>query len=134
MKRYIKYLLTLFIFILLSTSFSNSQNIIKCDKDTMIVISPKQVDIINSIIIDFENSKKNIELYKEIISLDSLSLSNKDSIIYIQNSMFNKKECYYKKSIEDLEDNIKSEKRSKILTNSILGGVVAILGVLFIVK
>lgn len=134
MKRYIKYLLTLFIFILLSTSFSNSQNIIKCDKDTMIVISPKQVDIINSIIIDFENSKKNIELYKEIISLDSLSLSKKDSIIYIQNSMFNKKECYYKKSIEDLEDNIKNEKRSKILTNSILGGVVAILGVLFIVK
>lgn len=134
MKRYIKYLLTLFIFIFLSTSFSNSQNIIKCDKDTMIVISPKQVDIINSIIIDFENSKKNIELYKEIISLDSLSLSKKDSIIYIQNSMFNKKECYYKKSIDDLEDNIKNEKRSKILTNSILGGVVAILGVLFIVK
>lgn len=134
MKKITKRYFSLFIFIIFSIFLSKSQNIIEYDKDTLITISPKQVDIINGIIIDFENSKKNIELYKDIVKLDSISLSKKDSIIFIQNSMFNKKEDYYKVSIENLENSIKDEKRKRKFTNSILGGAAIILGILFIVK
>lgn len=130
MKKYINFII---IFILFSIP-SFSQNIIKHDNDTMIVISPKQVDVINTLIIDFENTKKNTELYKKIIEVDSLSLIKKDSIIYVQGLMFNKKEGYYRDSIKRLEDSIKKEKRKKNLTNCVLGGIAVVLGVLFIVK
>lgn len=109
-----------------------SQEIIECQGDTMIVISPENLKTINSIIVDLESSEKIIKLQGDIIKEDSIKAANLDSIISYQSMMMRKKDDYYVNSIQALEKSLKKEKRKRKLWAGALGCVAVILGTLAI--
>lgn len=128
MKKIIYYLLLSLLFI----TKGYSQEIIEHRGDTMIVISPKNLKTINSIIVDLESSKEIIKLQKSIITEDSLKMNNLDSIISYQFMMMKKKDDYYINSVQDLEKSLKKEKKKRTIWTSFLGGVAVVLGIIAI--
>lgn len=110
----------------------NSQEIIEYKGDTVVILSPKALKTINTIIVENEYNKKELLLYKNIVSVDSVLISSKDSIIESQSIIMSRKEDYYTKSIEGLTKSLKKERREKELYTGILSGVAVFLGILII--
>lgn len=111
-----------------------SQEIVEYKGDTVVVISPKNLRTINSIIVEHNYNKKEIQLYKDIILVDSVLIASKDSIIKNQIIIMDRKEDYYTKSINGLEKSLKKEKRKRHLFTGILSGVAVFLGILIVSK
>lgn len=132
MKISIKIVLCLICLLVFSFLETKGQEIIVHKKDTMVAISKSNLRTLNCIIIDFENTKDQLEIYKRIVLQDSLLLCNKDSVISLQNEISSKKDEYYKNNILILKDEIKKEKKKKKIWTSILGGVAIIFGILSI--
>lgn len=112
----------------------NSQEVVEYKGDTVVIISPGNLRTINSIIVEHEYNKKELQLYKEISLVDSVLISSKDSIIKNQIIIMNRKEDYYTKSINNLEKSLKKEKRKRHLFTGILSGVAVFLGILIVSK
>ena len=80
MRKIISLLLGFF----LITSMAWGQKKIVLEGDTLIAITPKELVIVNKIIVDLEHTKKQVALQDTMIRLDSLELCMKDSIIETQ--------------------------------------------------
>ena len=91
----------------------------KIEGDTIVAITPKNLRTINGILVDYEAIKKQGLLKDSIISLDSVMLEKKDSIILFQNK---EKELMVREF--DLE--MKKQKKNIILG----GGIGVIIGIL----
>ena len=98
---------------------SRAQKVMKIDGDTIVAITPKNLRTINGILVDYEAIKKQGLLKDSIISLDSVMLEKKDSIILFQNK---EKELMVREF--DLE--MKKQKKNIILG----GGIGVIIGIL----
>ena len=111
-----------------------AQEIVEHKGDTLITITPNNLKTINSIIVDLENSKEIIDLQDKIILEDSIIKLKKDSIINYQWDIQNKRDDYYIRSIQGLEESIEKEKRKKKTWVGILSSVAVVLGILVISK
>lgn len=134
MKTCIKKILCLLCLLVFIFFNSKSQNIIKYDNDTLITLTPNNIKTINCIIVDFENTKDQLNLYKRLSKQDSILINQKDSILRLQNNLMIKKENYYNSSISNLKENLNKEKNKKNLWIGILSGVSILLGILVISK
>lgn len=132
MKTYIKIICLIIPLAFLFFLKANSQGIIEYKGDTLITITPNNLKTINCIITDFELTKKEVSVYKNLVYQDSLLIKDKDSIISRKDSIISKKETYYNNLVSELNNNLKKEKNKKTLWTSILGGVAVILGILAI--
>lgn len=122
MKKYILSFLTVF----MSVMFSYSQEVIEYKGDTAVVISPENLKTINSIIVEHESTLKELDLYKESLSVDSTIIANKDSIILSKNDIIIKKDQFYTESMKNLVVSLENEKRKHRKTKQILGGTGAV--------
>lgn len=134
MKVNIKKILCLLYLLVFSFLTIKGQEIIEHKGDTLITISPTELKTINCIIVDLENTKDRLNLYKRIIKEDSLLINKKDSILVIQNQIMTKKENYYINTVLSLQNNLKREKKKRKIWTGVLSGVAAILGILAINK
>lgn len=134
MKVNIKKILCLLYLLVFSFLTIKGQEIIGHKGDTLITISPTELKTINCIIVDLENTKDRLNLYKRIIKEDSLLINKKDSILVIQNQIMTKKENYYINTVLSLQNNLKREKKKRKIWTGVLSGVAAILGILAINK
>ena len=60
---------------------SRAQRVMTVNGDTIVAITPRNLRTINGILVDYEAIKKQVSLKDSIISLDSVMLVRKDSII-----------------------------------------------------
>lgn len=136
MKRFmIKFITTMIFFFYYNANvYSQKIFIDKESRDTFVVISPKDVNLINCIVFDLEYKSKLVKLQDSIIKNDRQLILYKDSIILKSSELLEEKENYYKSSISKLEKSIEQEKKKRKWETGILGGVAAILGILFLVK
>lgn len=134
MRSSIKRVLCSLCLLVFSFSIIKGQEIIEHNGDTLIAISPTNLKTINCIIVDFENTKDQLELYKQLTIQDSLLINEKDSIIAVQDKLMVKKENYYIETATQLKESLKKEKKKRKIWTGILGGVAAILGILAICK
>ena len=111
-----------------------AQEIVEHKGDTLITITPNNLKTRNSIIVDLENSKEIIDLQDKIILEDSIIKLKKDSIINYQWDIQNKRDDYYIRSIQGLEESIEKEKRKKKTWVGILSSVAVVIGILAISK
>ena len=122
MKKYILSFLTVF----MSVIFSYSQEIIEYKGDTVVIISPDNLRTINTIIVEHESTTKELDLYKKSLSVDSVMLASKDSIILSKNDIIIKKDQFYTESMKNLVVSLENEKRKHRKTKHILGGTGAV--------
>lgn len=134
MKVNIEKVLCLLYLLVFSFLIVKGQEIIEHKGDTLIAISPTDLRTINCIIIDFENTKDQLDLYKRIVKEDSLLINNKDSILVVQSQIMTKKENYYINTAMSLQNDLKKEKKKRKIWTGILSGVAAVLGILAINK
>ena len=93
-KRRVLCLLCLLVF---SFSIAKGQEIKEHNGDTLITITPSILETINCIIVDFENTKDQLNNYKNLAFQDSILINQQDSMIAVQTKLMNKKENYYLK-------------------------------------
>lgn len=94
---------------------SRAQKVMTVNGDTIVAITPKNLRTINGILVDYEAIKKQGSLKDSIISLDSVMLVRKDSII-----LFKDKE----KELMVREFDLKMKKQKR---NIFIGGGIGIL-------
>lgn len=126
---------TLLLLIISSPIEIRSQDLIKVGEDTKVVISIDDVKTINKVFVDHKLLNKKVESLENIIFLDSVTISKKDSVIECQESLMKYNKAIYESKISWLEKENKSEKRKRLKTNTILGSViVAIIGGFIVFK
>ena len=134
MKKYILFII--FFFIAVLNSFS--QEVIEYKGDTVIAISQNDLKTINSIIVEYEYTVKELDLRKQQFLVDSALLIAKDSIILEKDFILAKKEEYYVNLNEELHKSLEREKKRyrNIVTGTTIGaGAVAVLvGILVLCK
>lgn len=130
-KRRVLCLLCLLVF---SFSIAKGQEIIEHNGDTLITITPSNLKTINCIIVDFENTKDQLNNYKNLAFQDSILINQQDSMIAVQTKLMNKKENYYIKNATQLQESLKKEKKKKNWLGGILGTIAAVFGVIAICK
>lgn len=126
MKKYILFII--FFFIAVLNSFS--QEVIEYKGDTVIAISQNDLKTINSIIVEYEYTVKELDLRKQQFLVDSALLIAKDSIILEKDFILAKKEKYYVNLNEELHKSLEREKKKcrNIVTGTTIGaGAVAVL-------
>lgn len=106
---------------------SYSQQIIEYEGDTLVAITQKDLVIINSIIVDYEYTQKELGYYKNLSKVDSVIINAKDSIILEKDLMFKKKEDYYINLNNSIQTTLEREKKNRQITNYSLGVVVVAL-------
>lgn len=113
---------------------SYSQNLfINENKDTLVIITPKQVNTINCVFLDLELTKKELKLKNELLNNMNSIIIDKDSIINTQSIVLEKKDKYYNNSISQLEKSLNKEKRKTTIYTSTIGGIaIIILGILIL--
>lgn len=94
---------------------SRAQKVMRVGGDTIVAITPKNLRTINGILVDYEAIKKQGLLKDSIISLDSVMLEKKDSIILFQSK---------EKELMVREFNLEMKKQKK---NIILGGGIGVI-------
>ena len=134
MKIDFKVCLLLFLGFFFFMQSGKAQEVIEHKGDTMIVISPTNLKTINSIIVDYENTRRQNSLYSQIIQHDSIRVCALDSVIAQQKSIIQKQQVWYFDSVKELEKDLKKERRKKTVLTSVLGGVAVILGLIAISK
>lgn len=126
---------TLLLLIISSPIEIRSQDLIKVGEDTKVVISIDDVKTINKVFVDHKLLNKKVKSLENIIFLDSVTISKKDSVIECQESLMKYNKAIYESKISWLEKENKSEKRKRLKTNTILGSViVAIIGGFIVFK
>lgn len=113
---------------------SFSQEIIEYNGDTLIAITPKDLGTINSIIVDYELTQKELNLYKELSVVDSVTICAKDSIIREKDLILRKKEDYYIELNNSIQANLKREKRKYQIAGGTLVGAVVVLVTVILCK
>lgn len=99
------------------------------------MISIDDVKTINKVFVDHKLLNKKVKSLENIIFLDSVTISKKDSVIECQESLMKYNKAIYESKISWLEKENKSEKRKRLKTNTILGTViVAIIGGFIVFK
>lgn len=129
MKKYI----LLFIF-LISSIVLYSQEIIEYKGDTVIAISQENLKTINSIIVEYESNKEELNLYKKSSLMDSVLIQDLKNTIIEKDSLSEKKYNYYNNINKDLELIIEREKKKHRITKTLLGGAVIGLGVAILMR
>ena len=129
MKKYI-----LLVILMLVSLASFSQEIIEYNGDTLIAITPKDLGTINSIIVDYELTQKELNLYKELSIVDSVTICAKDSIIREKDLILRKKEDYYIELNNSIQANLKREKRKYQIAGGTLVGAVVVLVTVILCK
>ena len=94
---------------------SRAQKVMTVNGDTIVAITPRNLKTINGILVDYEAIKRQGSLKDSIISLDSVMLVRKDSII-----LFKDKEREL--MVREFDLKIKKQKR-----NIFIGGGIGIL-------
>lgn len=94
---------------------SRAQKVMTVNGDTIVAITPRNLRTINGILVDYEAIKKQGSLKDSIISLDSVMLVRKDSIILFKDK---EKELM----VREFDLKIKKQKR-----NIFIGGGIGIL-------
>ena len=135
MKKNLIYTLLLMLFLLLYPKISvGAQEIVEHKGDTLITITPRNLKTINSIIVDFENTKKLSQVQEKLIKEDSVVMARKDSVILYQQKIQTMRDNYYVSSIIGLQESLKKEKKKKKTWLGVLGSVAVILGAIAICK
>lgn len=129
MKKYILSFLTIISLVM----SSYSQEIIEFNGDTAVIISPKNLNTINSIIVEHELINKELDLYKKSAVIDSTIIASKDSIILNKDFIINKKDKFYTESLKNLTLSLEIEKRKHQKTKYILGGAGVAMTILSII-
>lgn len=111
-----------------------AQELVEQKGDTVILISPANLKTINSIIVDRENLKLQVGIYKNIVQSDSLQINALDSTLRYHRAILQKQQDFYVSSISGLEKSIRTEKRKKTILTTVLGGAALVLGILAIAK
>lgn len=127
----LKYLL-LFLWVIFYSQELISQEIIEYKGDTMVVISPQNLNTINAIIVENEYNKKELELYRALHVVDSVLINSRDSIIHNNNLIIDKQVKFYSESMEDLKRSLKQEKKKRKTVTGILGTISVVLCILAI--
>lgn len=107
-----------------------AQEKLELNGDTVIVISPKDLQTINGIIVDWEWLKKEVALKDSLLLADSVLIEIKDStIVGIEAREKKKEEWYIENGQKMTKENAKLKRQKK--TNAFLGGGIgAIIGIL----
>lgn len=134
MKTSIKRTVLCLLCLLAFSFFAEGQEIIEHNGDTLITITPSNLKTINCIIVDFENTKDQLNNYKKLSIQDSILIRNQTNMIAVKDSLLEKKETYYIQSIKQLQNSIEKEKKKKRWLGGILGTIAAILGTIAICK
>lgn len=117
MKKYI----IILIFILVSWVNCFSQEIITHNGDTLVALSHKDVKIINTVFVEHDYFKKEIELYKKSFLVDSALISYQDSVIRVKDIIINKKDSYFTDLVKNLETTIDEERKKYRRVKTLLG-------------
>ena len=134
MKTSIKRTVLCLLCLLAFSFFAKGQEIIEHNGDTLITITPSNLKTINCIIVDFENTRDQLNNYKKLSIQDSILIRNQTNMIAAKDSLLKKKETYYIQSIKQLQNSIEKEKKKKRWLWGILGTIAAILGTIAICK
>lgn len=129
MKRYILSLMAL-----LFSVVSFSQEIIEYKGDTVVTISQKDLNTINTMFVKYDWAMNENKLYKSIIKNDSILIQSKDSIITSSRLISYERERYWTDYSISLQRIIEREKKKSKITNTVLGSAVVILGVIVLCK
>ena len=129
MKKFILFVILLFVSVV-----SYSQQIIEYNGDTLVAITQKDLTTINSIIVDYEYTQKELGYYKNLSQVDSATISALDSIIIEKDIMFKKKEDYYIELNNSIQTTLKREKKKYQIAGYSLGAVVLVLVTVILCK
>jgi hypothetical protein len=129
MKKFILFVILLFVSVV-----SYSQQIIEYKGDTLVAITQKDLITINSVIVDYEYTQKELDYYKQLSKVDSATIRAKDSIIVEKDIMFRKKENYYIDLNNSIQTTLKREKRKYQIAGYSLGAAVVVLVTVILCK
>lgn len=129
MKKFILFIVFMFV-----TTISYSQELIEYNGDTLVAITRKELGTINSIIVDYELTQKELGFYKELSLVDSATISLKDSIILEKDLVLKKKEEYYIDLNSSLQATLKREKKKYQIAGGTLVGAVVVLVTVILCK
>lgn len=129
MKKFILFVILLFVSVV-----SYSQQIIEYNGDTLVAITQKDLTTINSIIVDYEYTQKELGYYKNLSQVDSATISALDSIIIEKDIMFKKKEDYYIELNNSIQTTLKREKKKYQIAGYSLGAAVLVLVTVILCK
>jgi hypothetical protein len=113
---------------------SYSQEIIEYKGDTLIAITQKDLVTINSIIVDYEYTQKELDYYKDLSVVDSALICAKDSIILEKDLILKKKEDYYIDLNNSIQASLKRERRKYQIAGGTLVGAVVVLVTVILCK
>ena len=126
MKSYI----VLLVLVLFSILPIKSQEMIEYKGDTVVMISDKDLITINTVFTKYEYLKKELELHKSLLSVDSAILVSKDSIIASKEQAWLEREKYLTNSLVGLNNTIEKQKKKQKITNGLLvSSALVILGI-----
>lgn len=129
MKKFILFVILLFVSVV-----SYSQQIIEYNGDTLVAITQKDLTTINSIIVDYEYTQKELGYYKNLSQVDSATISALDSIIVEKDIMFKKKEDYYIELNNSIQTTLKRERKKYQIAGYSLGAAVLVLVTVILCK
>ena len=129
MKKFILFVILLFVSVV-----SYSQQIIEYKGDTLVAITQKDLITINSVIVDYEYTQKELDYYKQLSKVDSATIRAKDSIIVEKDIMFRKKENYYIDLNNSIQTTLKREKKKYQIAGYSLGAAVVVLVTVILCK
>lgn len=129
MKKFILFVILLFVSVV-----SYSQQIIEYKGDTLVAITQEDLITINSVIVDYEYTQKELGYYKQLSKVDSATIRAKDSIIVEKDIMFKKKENYYIDLNNSIQTTLKREKRKYQIAGYSLGAAVVVLVTVILCK
>lgn len=130
MKKFILFIILMFVTIL----SSYSQEIIEYKGDTLVAITQKDLVTINSIIVDYEYTQKELDYYKDLSVVDSALICAKDSIISEKDLILKKKEDYYINLNNSIQASLKRERRKYQIAGGTLVGAVVVLVTVILCK
>lgn len=131
----IKFLVMLWVsFFLFNIQEASAQEVITYKGDTVIVITPKQLITINSVMADYEQLLKQTKAYKDLIKQQEEKSLELLKITELQEEKCRIEREILEKQIKDAELALKKCKKSKTLITTVLGSttLAGILGLLLV--
>lgn len=131
----IKFLVMLWVsFFLFNIQEASAQEVITYKGDTVIVITPKQLITINSVMADYEQLLKQTKVYKDLIKQQEEKSLELLKITELQEEKCRIEREILEKQIKDAELALKKCKKSKTLITTVLGSttLAGILGLLLV--
>ena len=121
-------------FFLFNIQEASAQEVITYKGDTVIVITPKQLITINSVMADYEQLLKQTKVYKDLIKQQEEKSLELLKITELQEEKCRIEREILEKQIKDAELALKKCKKSKTLITTVLGSttLAGILGLLLV--